>query len=136
MKRADIKLEDRTVLSLIIALQDNEYNKCFMRQRAMGDMLGMSLKVIGLSIARLAMTDGNRKHKKNPTYAQPLIYKIRTFMRQTYLTTYFADLSKDSPLWWLKEHSEGRAGNKDIRYKNKPKQIAKVAENNVISMKK
>jgi hypothetical protein len=124
--RKDVKPEDKLLLSIILTLQDNPDNpipgKCFASQRTLGSLVGMSINAINLAIARLSRQDRGRKtgHSAPRTsfyYNRPLLDKYTSLNPFTHklMTTYAVSLEKDSPLWWMREHDEGRAGFEDIR---------------------
>jgi len=144
-KRIDIKPEDKLVLALILMLQNNPKNpirgKSFISQRNMGEVLGMSRKAVNLSLARLNKEDKGRRTsrhqiKETSHYKYRFIEKTRAEHPNTnkLLTVFRASLDKDSPLWWVREESEGRCGFKDVRSKKnhdfEPKQP------NIIEFKK
>lgn len=119
--RKDIRPDDKMILSLILATQNNPHNRCFMSQNTMAQHTGLSRKIISLCIARLTQSDQSRKNKQGPTYSLPLIHKRHAIIGKKKMLTYWALTSKDSPLWWLKEDSEGRSGIADIRTKSRTK---------------
>ena len=144
-KRPDFKPEDKLVLSLILMLQKNPKNpipgRCFISQRNMGVEWGLNRKTVNLCLARLYMSDKGRKTgrstlRETSYYKYKFIEKSRTIHPQTkkFLTVFWASLAKDSPLWWVREESEGRCGFKDVRTKKshdfEPKQP------NIIEFKK
>ena len=114
-KRADIQWIDKALLSLIITLQKNEYHRCYATQRTIGNMIGISRKAVSLAIARLCKDDGSRKGKKAPYYKYQLLDKRILILRGKDMTSYQAIIEKGSPLWMIREHSEGRAGYDDVR---------------------
>jgi biotin operon repressor len=124
-KRTDIQWGDKAIISLVIALQDNEYHRCYASQRVMGSMVGMSRKAVNLAIARLCKDDGSRKGKKEPYYKYQLLDKRCLRLRGKDMTTYQAVIEKGSPLWMIREHSEGRAGYDDVRTRIIPQFIPK-----------
>lgn len=124
--RPDIKWEDQKVLALILVLQESPGNpypgRAFASQSTMGEMLGMSRKAVNLSIARLSKEDKGRKTGRG-TQREKTFYKYRLIDKHIIqkgrkrLTTYSASIDKDTPMWWMKEFYNDRAGFEDIRTK-------------------
>lgn len=122
MCREDIKFEDRAFIAYIITLQKNEHGVCFSKQATIGKAIGLDVRKVSMAIARLTkedkgLTTGRRTARKNSYYKYQLISRQKTKLngKPKEFTTYRADMSKGSPLWLIREESEGRVGFQDIR---------------------